>query len=70
VLVSTYLLNSRYLNDLVHAVETDPKTLQRIEFATQQMIDALSPANFFATNSRGIGDHLANARAVYPKRDY
>jgi len=54
VLVSTYLLNSRYLNDLVHAVETDPKTLQRIEFATQQMIDALSPANFFATNPEAL----------------
>jgi len=53
-LVSTYLLNSRYLNDLVHAVETDPKTLQRIEFATQQMIDALSPANFFATNPEAL----------------
>ena len=53
-LVSTYLLNSRYLNDLVHAVETDSKTLQRIEFATQQMIDALSPANFFATNPEAL----------------
>jgi polyhydroxyalkanoate synthase len=53
-LVSTYLLNSRYLNELVNAVETDPKTLQRIEFTTQQMIDALSPANFFATNPEAL----------------
>jgi len=53
-LVSTYLLNSRYLNELVNAVETDPKTLLRIEFTTQQMIDALSPANFFATNPEAL----------------
>ena len=53
-MVSTYLLNSRYLNELVNAVETDPKTLQRIEFTTQQMIDALSPANFFATNPEAL----------------
>ncbi|NDF58754.1 MAG: class I poly(R)-hydroxyalkanoic acid synthase, partial [Burkholderiaceae bacterium] len=37
-LVSTYLLNSRYLNELVQAVQTDNKTRQRIEFATNQMI--------------------------------
>lgn len=53
-LVSTYLLNSRYLNDLVQAVETDSKTRQRIEFVTNQMIDALSPANFLATNPEAL----------------
>ncbi len=54
VLVSTYLLNARYLNELVQAVQTDAKTRQRIEFATNQMIDALSPSNFLATNPEAL----------------
>ncbi len=45
-----YLLNSRFLMGLAEAVQTDPKTKQRIRFVTQQYIDAVSPANFLATN--------------------
>ena len=60
-LVSTYLLNSRYLNELVQAVQTDNKTRQRIEFATNQMIDALSPSNFLATNPEAPKEKAVNS---------
>jgi polyhydroxyalkanoate synthase len=45
-----YLLNARYLQELVDALETDPKTRERIRFAVQQWTAAASPSNFFALN--------------------
>ena len=45
-----YVLNSKTLNAMTEAVDTDPKTRARLKFFTQQWIDAVSPANFFATN--------------------
>jgi polyhydroxyalkanoate synthase subunit PhaC len=45
-----YVLNAKTLNAMTDAVETDPKTHARLKFLTQQWIDAVSPANFFATN--------------------
>ena len=50
VIAATYLLNSKYLMELAKAVETDEKSKQKILFTTEQMIDALSPSNFIATN--------------------
>ena len=50
VIAATYLLNSKHLMALANAVETDDKTRQKILFTTEQMIDALSPSNFIATN--------------------
>ena len=50
VIAATYLLNSKHLMSLAKAVETDEKTRQKILFTTEQMIDALSPSNFIATN--------------------
>jgi polyhydroxyalkanoate synthase len=47
---AVYLLNARFLNAMVDAVEATPKVKQKIRFALQQSIDALSPANFLATN--------------------
>ncbi len=49
-IAATYLLNARHLMALAKAVETDEKSKQKILFATEQMIDALSPSNFIATN--------------------
>ena len=54
VIAATYLLNSKHLMALAKAVETDEKTRQKILFATEQMIDALSPSNFMATNPEVI----------------
>uniref|UniRef100_B1XUU0 Poly(R)-hydroxyalkanoic acid synthase, class I n=1 Tax=Polynucleobacter necessarius subsp. necessarius (strain STIR1) TaxID=452638 RepID=B1XUU0_POLNS len=50
VIAATYLLNSKHLMALANAVETDDKSKQKILFTTEQMIDALSPSNFIATN--------------------
>jgi polyhydroxyalkanoate synthase len=48
--VATYLLNSEFLLALAEAVEAGPREKQKIRFATQQIVDAMSPANFLATN--------------------
>lgn len=45
-----YLINARAMNELAGAVEADAKTRQRIRFAISQWVDAMSPANFLATN--------------------
>lgn len=45
-----YLLNARYLMLMAEAVEAEPKIRQRIRFAVEQWVDAMSPANFLATN--------------------
>lgn len=45
-----YLLNARYLHELVDAIDTDPKTRERIRFAVQQWTAATSPSNFLALN--------------------
>jgi polyhydroxyalkanoate synthase len=45
-----YLLNTRYLQELVDAIDTDPKTRERIRFAVQQWTAAAAPSNFLALN--------------------
>ena len=45
-----YLLTARAMTELADAVEADPKVRQRIRFAVSQWVDAMSPANFLATN--------------------
>ncbi|MFZ6721094.1 class I poly(R)-hydroxyalkanoic acid synthase [Undibacterium sp. Ji49W] len=47
---ASYLLNARFLMALAEAVQAPAKTKQKIGFAVQQMIDAMSPANFLVTN--------------------
>jgi polyhydroxyalkanoate synthase len=49
-LKQSYLLASRFLAELADAVETDAKSKERLQFAVKQWCDALSPANFAATN--------------------
>jgi polyhydroxyalkanoate synthase len=46
----SYLLNARFLTELVEAAEVDPRAKGRLRFFTRQFIDASSPANFAATN--------------------
>ncbi|PLZ03663.1 class I poly(R)-hydroxyalkanoic acid synthase [Burkholderia sp. WAC0059] len=45
-----YLLNARYLRELVDAIDIDPKTRERIRFAVEQWTAAASPSNFLALN--------------------
>ncbi len=74
---AAYLLNSQFLQSLAEAVQAPAKLKERIRFAVQQTIDAMSPANFFATNpeaqqkiletrgeslTRGINHLLADMR--------
>jgi polyhydroxyalkanoate synthase subunit PhaC len=48
---SVYLLNARTLMGLAEAVETDPKTRNRIRFAVEQWVAAAAPSNFLAFNA-------------------
>lgn len=45
-----YLLNAKYLLKMADQVDGDTKTKNKIRFAVQQWIDAMSPSNFLATN--------------------
>ncbi len=47
---AAYLLNARFLMSMADSVEATPKAKQKIRFAVQQMVDAMSPANFLVTN--------------------
>jgi len=47
---ATHELNGRFLNALVDSVQAGEKVKQKLRFAVQQIIDALSPANFLGTN--------------------
>jgi len=46
----SYLLNSSYLTEMAKSAQLDGKAMERLEFATRQFVDAMSPANFAATN--------------------
>ncbi|MFZ6747682.1 class I poly(R)-hydroxyalkanoic acid synthase [Undibacterium sp. Ren11W] len=48
--VSSYLLNARFLMSMADAVDAPEKIRQKVRFAVQQMIDAMSPANFLVSN--------------------
>jgi polyhydroxyalkanoate synthase subunit PhaC len=50
ILKQSYLLNSRLLSELVEAADLDAATKHRVRFYTRQFIDAMSPANYAATN--------------------
>jgi len=55
----SYLLNSRFIRDLVELVPaTDDKEKSRTRFLARQFIDALSPANYAATNPEFIQQAL------------
>ncbi|MSQ50542.1 MAG: class I poly(R)-hydroxyalkanoic acid synthase [Betaproteobacteria bacterium] len=46
----SYLLSANYLTEMARSVQLEGKSKDRLEFATRQFIDAMSPANFAATN--------------------
>ncbi|HEU4851367.1 MAG TPA: class I poly(R)-hydroxyalkanoic acid synthase [Telluria sp.] len=72
---ASYLLNAEFLTRMTEAVQAAPREKQKIRFAVSQMVDAMSPANFFATNpeaqkkmletngeslTKGLGNMLAD----------
>jgi polyhydroxyalkanoate synthase len=46
----SYLINSKFAAEWVEALQTDPLVKERLRFITRQITDAMSPANFIATN--------------------
>ena len=62
----SYLINTRYVNDLIEHAGVDDKTRGRMRFFARQILDALSPSNYLATNPQSLrlaletgGDSLA-----------
>jgi polyhydroxyalkanoate synthase len=54
LLKQSYLLNSRYCTEFVEALELDEKEKHRLRFFTRQLVEAMSPTNFVATNPEAI----------------
>jgi polyhydroxyalkanoate synthase len=50
----SYLINTRFLRDYVEALDLDSFAKQRLRFLVRQVTDALSPANFAATNPEAL----------------
>jgi polyhydroxyalkanoate synthase len=50
----SYLINSQFVADWVEALEADPRAKERLRFITRQFADAMSPANFAATNPEAL----------------
>ena len=66
ILTDSYLINTRYVNDLIDRSGVDQKTRGRMRFFARQILDALSPSNYLATNPQSLrlaletgGDSLA-----------
>jgi polyhydroxyalkanoate synthase len=54
----SYLLAARYVEELVDAAPLDARAKERLRFASRQWIDAMSPANFAATNPMALQEAL------------
>ena len=48
--VAAYLLNTRFLMAMADNVQASARVKQKVKFSVQQMVDAMSPANFLVTN--------------------
>ena len=51
---ASYLLNARALTGMADAVQADDKTRQRIRFAVEQWVAAMSPSNYLALNPEAL----------------
>jgi polyhydroxyalkanoate synthase len=49
-----YLAYSSFLSDSVEAAPVDDRTKGQLRFAVRQVVDAMSPANYFATNPEAM----------------
>jgi len=57
-LKQSYLLASRFLTELAQSAELDARSKERLQFAVKQWCDAMSPANFAATNPAVLREAL------------
>jgi len=55
----SYLLISRYFEQLVEAAPLDETAKDRARFSVRQWVDAMCPANFAATNPAALAEALA-----------
>ena len=65
-LKQSYLVNARYVGDLIERASLDDRTRARMHFFARQILDVLSPSNHLTTNPQVIrrametgGDSLA-----------
>ena len=56
----SYLLVSRYLEQLVETAALDETAKERARFAVRQWLDAMCPANFAATNPSALSEAIAS----------
>jgi polyhydroxyalkanoate synthase len=54
----SYLLATRYVEELVDAAALEPAAKERTRFAARQWVDAMCPANFAATNPEAMQQAL------------
>jgi polyhydroxyalkanoate synthase subunit PhaC len=57
-LKQSYLLASRYVEDLVDAAQLEHGAKERLRFAARQWMDAMCPANFAATNPQALQEAI------------
>ncbi len=57
-LMQSYLLACRYLHDLVEQAPLEEPAKARARFAVRQWTDAMSPANFVATNPQALAQAI------------
>lgn len=58
-----YLLNARFIADLVEALDVDAHLRRRLRFFARQYVDMTSPSNFAATNPEALQAALASGGA-------
>src|SRR5947209_3150498 len=56
----SYLINGRYVYDLIESAGVDDKTRGRLRFFARQIVDALSPSNYLATNPQSVQRAIAS----------
>jgi polyhydroxyalkanoate synthase len=56
----SYLLAARYIEELVEASALEPAAKKKALFAARQWVDAMSPANFAATNPDALAEAIAS----------
>ncbi|MCD6027235.1 MAG: poly(R)-hydroxyalkanoic acid synthase [Solimicrobium sp.] len=57
---ASYLLNRHYLIAIAQAVQAPEHRKQKLLFSIEQLVDAMSPANFLATNPEAISKLIAS----------
>ena len=53
-LAQSYLLNAKWLQELVETAQLDPQAKKKLSFYARQYIDAISPANFPWSNPEAV----------------